>query len=58
MKEYIGGCCQCDKEVYCMDGFLNGVVGDDGALYCFECYTDLHTPPETARREGLPPLDS
>ncbi|MEK1828449.1 hypothetical protein AAAC51_03620 [Priestia megaterium] len=26
MKEYVGICTVCQKNVYCLEGFLNGVV--------------------------------
>ncbi|WP_255822192.1 hypothetical protein [Halobacillus shinanisalinarum] len=37
MQEHVGNCSQCGKEVFCLDGFLNGVVSEDKSLYCFEC---------------------
>jgi hypothetical protein len=37
MKELVGNCCECKKEIYCLDGFLNGVVKDKN-IYCFECF--------------------
>lgn len=40
MKELVGTCHVCEKEVYCLDGFLNGVVNDEGVLICFECVKD------------------
>ncbi|WP_257349172.1 hypothetical protein [Pseudalkalibacillus decolorationis] len=36
MKEYIGPCKQCQKPIYCLDGFINGIVLVDGLL-CFDC---------------------
>lgn len=36
MKEYIGTCKKCQKSIFCLDGFLNGIVLEDGLL-CFEC---------------------
>ncbi len=38
MKELIGTCTSCSKEVFCLDGFFNGVHTDEKELYCFECY--------------------
>jgi hypothetical protein len=38
MKELIGSCLSCSKEVFCLDGFFNGVHTDQNELYCFECY--------------------
>lgn len=36
MEEYVGRCNKCGKEVYCRDGFLEG-VHEDGRLHCFDC---------------------
>ncbi|WP_261797552.1 hypothetical protein [Bacillus testis] len=36
MRELIGYCSQCQKEIFCLDGFFNGVMLD-GELFCFEC---------------------
>ncbi|SHG92251.1 hypothetical protein [Ornithinibacillus halophilus] len=36
MRELIGTCQECEKDIYCENGFLNG-VHEDGKLLCFEC---------------------
>lgn len=36
IKDLVGNCQQCGKNVYCLDGFLNG-VHEDGKLFCFNC---------------------
>ncbi|WP_269431507.1 hypothetical protein [Domibacillus indicus] len=36
MNEFVGSCVLCGKDVYCQDGFLNGVK-EEGGLHCFEC---------------------
>jgi len=41
MIELVGCCCSCRKEVYCLDGFLNGVHRDKKEIYCFECFEKL-----------------
>jgi hypothetical protein len=41
MREPVGPCVLCKKEVYCHDGFLNGMVLDSGHLLCFSC-RDAH----------------
>jgi len=41
MKELVGTCKCCDKEVYCLGGFFNGVVSDNKEIYCFDCYEEL-----------------
>ena len=40
MKELVGNCTSCSKEIYCLDGFFNGVQSDDRKMYCFECYEE------------------
>ncbi|WP_240377664.1 hypothetical protein [Bacillus piscicola] len=37
MRELVGECAVCGKEVFCLDGFLNGVVDEEKKLLCFEC---------------------
>ena len=37
MKEHVGLCQVCKKDVYCMDGFLDGYVDEDGKLICTDC---------------------
>lgn len=39
MKELVGKCTSCQKDVYCRDGFLDGVLNDNGCLLCFHCAT-------------------
>ncbi|MED3625043.1 hypothetical protein [Neobacillus thermocopriae] len=41
MKELIGTCHSCSKEIFCLEGFFNGVVTDEKRIYCFECYATL-----------------
>jgi hypothetical protein len=36
MRELIGPCSNCGKDIFCLDGFLNGVY-IDGELFCFDC---------------------
>lgn len=36
MRELIGNCTQCGKNVYCLDGFLNAVYRKN-QLICFDC---------------------
>jgi hypothetical protein len=40
MKELVGYCSTCLKEIYCLDGFFNGVQSDDRKMYCFECFDE------------------
>ncbi|MFB5661586.1 hypothetical protein [Alteribacillus sp. HJP-4] len=37
MKEKVGNCADCHVAVYCMDGFLNGVITDSKRVLCFSC---------------------
>ncbi|SFQ81494.1 MULTISPECIES: hypothetical protein [unclassified Bacillus (in: firmicutes)] len=37
MKEFIGKCKTCGKELFCLEGFFNGVVNEDKTVSCFEC---------------------
>lgn len=40
MTELVGNCCNCGKEVFCLNGFLNGILAEDKQLLCFECDKD------------------
>ncbi|MDQ0215323.1 ribosomal protein L24E [Oikeobacillus pervagus] len=42
MRELVGNCDHCHKEIYCLDGFLNGVK-ENGKLLCFECDEKEHS---------------
>lgn len=37
MREWIGKCRDCGRDIYCENGFLNGVVLEDQSLKCFPC---------------------
>jgi hypothetical protein len=37
MKELVGHCDSCQKPIYCLDGFFNGVKKDNGKIICFDC---------------------
>jgi hypothetical protein len=37
MKELVGYCTKCGKEIFCLDGFFNGVHLDGNQIYCFDC---------------------
>ncbi|ETI70042.1 hypothetical protein [Neobacillus vireti] len=41
MQELIGTCKCCEKEIFCLDGFFNGVKTKEKENYCFECYEKL-----------------
>jgi len=38
MKERVGRCHSCQREVYCMMGFFQGVIENNGEIFCFDCY--------------------
>jgi hypothetical protein len=40
MREQVGQCVKCNKTIYCLDGFLDGIVTEDKILYCFSCRSD------------------
>jgi hypothetical protein len=37
MQEHVGSCHMCDKDIFCLDGFLDGMLDEEGRLTCFEC---------------------
>jgi hypothetical protein len=39
MKELVGRCSCCGKELFCFDGFFNGVYTKDKKIICFDCET-------------------
>lgn len=41
MKEYVGKCEGCGKQIYCLDGFLDGNIQDDQTLLCFDCEKEM-----------------
>lgn len=38
MKELVGMCKNCNKDIFCLDGFFNGVLTEDKEIFCFECF--------------------
>ncbi|WP_196493860.1 hypothetical protein [Ornithinibacillus caprae] len=42
MRELVGECEKCGKEVYCENGFLNG-VHESGELFCQECSSEANS---------------
>lgn len=37
MKELVNTCYVCGKDLYCIDGFFNGVHTDDKKTLCYNC---------------------
>lgn len=46
MQELVGNCKKCNKQIFCNDGFLNGVVLEDKSLICFDCADKEQEPSE------------
>jgi hypothetical protein len=42
MKERVGQCHSCQKEVYCVMGFFQGIIDNSGQVYCFDCYEKIN----------------
>lgn len=43
MKELVGYCSVCGKEVFCLDGFFNGIVTEKKEIVCFDCHKETST---------------
>jgi hypothetical protein len=41
LKELVGCCSCCGKELYCLDGFFNGIYTDEKKIVCYDCETKL-----------------
>ncbi|MED3727563.1 hypothetical protein ABEY69_10425 [Priestia filamentosa] len=41
MKEPVGVCIECKRDIYCLDGFLDGIIIRNGQLICFPCNKKL-----------------
>ncbi|MDT3762931.1 hypothetical protein [Priestia filamentosa] len=41
MKELIGVCIECKRDIYCLNGFLDGIIIGNGQLICFPCNKKL-----------------
>lgn len=37
MKEFVGYCVSCKREIYCYGGNLDGIVQSDQSLRCHDC---------------------
>ncbi|GIO23613.1 hypothetical protein [Oceanobacillus sp. J11TS1] len=36
-KEFVGTCASCRKQIYCNNGFLEGIIQENHTLICFSC---------------------
>lgn len=45
MKEHVGLCEICNKDLFCMDGFFQGEIDPSGKLFCFSCYIEEKKEP-------------
>ena len=39
-QKLVGKCSVCQKDIYCLNGFLNGEYNDNH-LYCFACASNI-----------------
>lgn len=55
MREFVGRCTHCQKVIFCLEGFLNGVVISEKELICFECVDNQENNQERKKgdTEGL-----
>ncbi|NHM29181.1 hypothetical protein [Neobacillus terrae] len=37
MRELVGSCSKCGKDLFCLDGFFAGVQTEDKKIICFDC---------------------
>ena len=37
LREYVGKCYACEKDIHCHDGYLDGEILSCGVLVCFNC---------------------
>ncbi|MFC0415395.1 hypothetical protein ACFFHH_07970 [Cytobacillus solani] len=37
MRELVSKCHLCGKDLYCIDGFFNGIHTDEQQTLCFDC---------------------
>ncbi len=51
MKELIGYCSCCGKEVFCLDGFFNAIYTDDKKIVCFDCHDKKREAPVKRRMD-------
>ncbi|MBY6036344.1 hypothetical protein KUV80_06755 [Fictibacillus nanhaiensis] len=42
MLELVGICERCKKKLYCLDGFFQGEVAENGNLYCMSCMNSVN----------------
>jgi hypothetical protein len=51
MRELVGNCIKCGKEIFCLDGFFNGVLLKGNTIYCFDCVKKDSTLPDQSSTE-------
>ena len=57
MRELVGYCKACGREVYCNDGFFTGIVLEDKTIVCFDC-ADEDKGRDKERSDGREQADS
>lgn len=45
MKELVGSCVSCGRDLFCIDGFFEGFILDDKNL-CINCYEKKKKEPD------------
>ncbi|GIO58176.1 MULTISPECIES: hypothetical protein [Paenibacillus] len=58
MREWIGKCRDCGRDIYCENGFLNGVVLEDQSLKCFPCAEQEDAGTSDSERQSAETGDS
>lgn len=43
MNELVGQCSICGKDIFCLDGFFNGTIQEEGNIICFDCEGEVDT---------------
>jgi len=41
LQELVGKCQKCESTIYCLDGFLNGIIIKQ-MVYCFYCFEEMN----------------
>jgi len=51
MRELVGNCTSCGKEIFCLDGFFNGILLEGNTVYCFNCAEKESNLPDQSSTE-------
>lgn len=47
MREFIGNCADCGKDLYCLDGFFYGILTKENNILCFDCHENREKNPQS-----------